>query len=131
MKYILEPITSKIFIEKLGETGQDRKWFIFVYHFRELQFYTIQYPINGYNEEIGLCILKSIDGKLDCSLLIYQSFKRKGYGREFIRQMQEEHQNIQFTVSFHNKESMAFFESFDNMRIIDQYNVVKTKTFGF
>ena len=60
--------------------------------------------------------------KIGCEILIDNSNRRKGIGRQLISELQRKFDNPKFKVSKYNRDSLAFFRSLGLMeKVIEQF----------
>jgi GNAT superfamily N-acetyltransferase len=130
MKFTLNSSDRNSFICSLSKIEEGKKWFSFIYHSKQLKYYSINCLMNGLKIEIGQCALKSIDSNLDCSFFIHPEYRRLGLARSFILQMINTKENLRFTVSNFNHPSISLFNSLRELKVIAYEVENKTRIYG-
>jgi GNAT superfamily N-acetyltransferase len=130
MKFTLNSSDRNSFICSLSKIEEGKKWFGFIYHSKQLKYYSINCLMNGLKIEIGQCALKSIDSNLDCSFFIHPEYRRLGLARSFVRYMINKNENIRFTVSQFNQPSKALFSSIQELKVIRCEMEIRTMIYG-
>lgn len=114
MTFFLHKITKEQWFIQHEKLGLDKKWFIQFNSPVNTDFFKLC-STNIIKETIilGACTLTELDEKTDCSIFIFPEHQRKGYGTTCISELISTYDNIQFTVSMYNENSLRFFESLD------------------
>lgn len=104
---------AAVFKAILKSCPVDRKWFL--WHLASpLHQYNL-YALKIKNEIIGAA---AVSADYFGDILIYESFKNQGYGKEVINMLKQDHFNMQFKVNVFNKSSLLFFDSLMQKGII-------------
>lgn len=117
MTFILNEIKRNDFIKGLSNIGSDRKWFLYIVKLKNLNFFTIYYKVEGNIKIIGMGNIYKLNSKNDYSFFIFPQYRRNGFGKKFIKELIQVNNNIQFTVSEYNKESLSMLQSIDELNI--------------
>jgi GNAT superfamily N-acetyltransferase len=117
MTFILNEIKRNDFIKGLSNIGPDKKWFLYIVKLKNLNFFNISYQIEGNIQIIGMGNIYKLNQKNDYSFFIFPQYRRKGFGKKFITELIQINNNIQFTVSEYNKESLSMLQSIDELKI--------------
>jgi RimJ/RimL family protein N-acetyltransferase len=112
MILFLRKITKEEWFNQHEKLGLDKKWFIpFNYNVTTDFFMLCSTNVNTETILIGACTLTHFDNNIDCSIFIFPEHQRKGYATKCIAELIATYDNIQFTISMYNKNSIRFFES--------------------
>jgi GNAT superfamily N-acetyltransferase len=117
MKFILNEIKRDEFIKGLAIIGSDKKWFLYIVKIKNLNFFNISYQIDAKIQIIGMGYIYKLNSKNDYSFFIFPQYRKKGLGKKFIKELIQINNNIQFTVSEYNKESLSMLQSIDGLSI--------------
>lgn len=114
MTFFLHKITKEQWFIQHEKLGLDKKWFIQFNSRANTDFFKLcSTNIIKATIILGACTLTELDEKIDCSIFIFPEHQRKGYGTTCISELISTYDNIQFTVSMYNENSLRFFESLD------------------
>ncbi len=114
----LNKIAPKEGIAQLNKIGAERKWFLSFYHELNKEFHNIDlHSIGDDKMNIGLCIICKYQNITDCSLFIFPTFRRQGFASGIISILIAKFENVQFTVSNYNSNSLKLFESIQSLNI--------------
>lgn len=114
----LNKIESKEGIAQLNKIGAERKWFLSFYNELDKEFYNIDFHSKDDDKmNIGLCIICKYKDITDCSLFISPTFRRQGFASKIISILIAKFENVQFTISNYNSNSLKLFESIQSLNI--------------
>ena len=114
----LNKIETKEGIAQLNKIGADKKWFLSFYNELNKEFYNIDFHSKDDDKlNIGVCIICKYKDITDCSLFIFPTFRRQGFASEIISILIAKFEDVQFTVSNYNSNSLKLFESIQSLNI--------------
>ena len=114
----LNKIETKEGIAQLNKIGADKKWFLSFYNEINKDFYNIDFHSKDDDKmNIGMCIICKYQNITDCSLFIFHTFRRQGFASKIISILIAKFENVQFTVSNYNSNSLKLFESMQSLNI--------------
>ena len=114
MTLFLSKIERRDWHSKLKTIGPQKKWFHSFKNDNKSNFFGIYIlQIDDEKTQIGSIALNSLEDIIDCSIFIFPEHQRQGYATLCISELISTYDNIQFTVSMYNENSLRFFESLD------------------
>jgi predicted acetyltransferase len=130
MTFILNDIKRDDFLKGLEVLGTDKKWFLYLYKLKDLQFFSISYLIEDNSTIIGMGYLYKIVSKNDYSFFINPNYRKKGIAKKFVEKLIKTDHNIQFSVSEHNSGALSFFRAIEELYVSMNNTKSKTVVFG-
>ncbi|MBM3453962.1 MAG: GNAT family N-acetyltransferase [Bacteroidetes bacterium] len=125
MTLFLSKIERRDWQAQLKYNGPQNKWFYSVNNNNKSDFFGIYIlQIDVEKTQIGSIALNSMEDIMDCSIFIFPEYQRQGYATKCISVLISTYDNIQFTVSMYNENSLRFFESIDclNKTVLKEQN---------
>ena len=114
MTLFLSKIERRDWQAQLKTIGPQKKWFHSFNNDNKCDFFGIYIlQIDDEKTQIGSIALNSLEDIMDCSIFIFPEHQRQGYATTCISELISTYDNIQFTVSMYNENSLRFFESLD------------------
>jgi predicted acetyltransferase len=120
---MMSEITQAEFSAGLQLIPSEKKWFIFSYKSKSLQYFCIEQPLSHGLTKIGMGCIKKIDATYDYSFFLFAEFRGNGYAQNFVQAIISQQANSQFSVSNRNSKSLSFFRSIQELNLeTNQHN---------
>jgi len=122
MIYMMSEITKAEFSAGLQLIPSEKKWFMFSYKSKLLQYFRIQ-PLGDGLQPIGMGCIKKIDASCDYSFFLFAEYRGNGFAQNFVHEIISQNPNSQFSVSNRNSSSLSFFRSIQELNLeTNQHN---------
>lgn len=126
MKFYHVKIEKNEWKEHIKKLGSEKKWFFSLLKKQDIEYYNL-YIDSLKNERIlaGAYTISDFVNIPDCSIFIFQEYRRNRIAKDFITELILKNEKIQFTVSKYNIISLQFFNSLNillNIDFIDKEN---------